>query len=87
MSTKECCKNQTTPHCPTCGANLKANTLLGLKEYLEKRLRDAKETLSNWQESDDLGQKKVQQGIARNTKSVERLEAWIEQLEKVIPDA
>ncbi len=80
---KECCKGQSTPHCPECGANLKANTLLGLKEYLEKRLKAAAETLQEWMNTaytTPAAEKKVKQGIARNLRNVEQLKDWIAKL-------
>lgn len=79
----EHCENQTTPFCGYCKANLQANSLLGLKEYLEKRLGIAKETLADWKTESgnpEGDEKKVQQGLARNTKTVEQLESWIANL-------
>jgi len=80
---KDCCKNQTTPYCGECGANLQTNSLVGLKEYLEKRLTGARERLATWK-TGDANRVTQKQGIARNTKTVEQLECWIREVGKVI---
>ena len=82
----ECCTNQTTPYCGTCGANLKAHTLVGLKEDLERRLAKSLDTVEAWKQREadtEFTREAVEQGIARNSAKVEQFKAWI----KALPDA
>lgn len=74
---QECCKNKTTAYCPDCGSNLESHSWPGLKEDLERRLANAKETLKLWREKPGPDKKKAAAGIARNSHNVERLENWI----------
>ncbi len=81
-----CCRSQTTPFCPVCGADLEAKSLVGLKKYLTARLKSATKRLKLWTEdvsTPEIDQEKVKQGIARGTDSVVQLESWLVELDKV----
>lgn len=86
----DCCRNQTTPHCSTCGADLEAKSLIGLKKHLEGRLETAKNRLAKW--TDELhralgdDEAKAAQGIARSTDTIVQLESWIVEIAKAIRD-
>ncbi len=82
-----CCKRQSARHCPECGANLKANTLLELKEYLEERLKVAAEMLSEWTNTKPTNpptETIVKLSIACNLRNVEQLKDWIAALTEVL---
>ena len=83
----ECCRNKTTPYCGTCGSDLEAKSLAGLKKYLESRLHSARGRLARWMESDDIGEEKVKQGIVRSTDSIIQLDSWIAEIDKVTAKA
>lgn len=80
----QCCRNQTTPFCPDCGADLEAKSLVGLKKHLEKRLQATMKRFDDWVAS-SADKVKADQGIARNTDTIVQLESWIAHLEKIIP--
>ncbi len=85
---KECCKDQTTPYCSDCGANLKANSLAGLVEELEKRLEAAYKRSNYWSDRQQgaalSDKKKVTNGIVRSLRRVEQLSSWIKQVKEAI---
>ncbi len=83
----ECCKNQTTAFCPECGADLEAKSLIGLEYHLRDRLISAKKRLDKWMDSDDIGEEKAKQGIARSTDTIIQLDSWIAEINKVIAKA
>lgn len=80
----KCCENQITPFCGTCGANLKANSLLGLVEELGGRKKKAEGTLRNWTArstkpfANEAEGKKVKRAVVRNEARVKQLNGWIE---------
>lgn len=82
---KECCKNYTSAYCPKCGASLEANSLIGLRKYLQGRLDATHETMDRWvadSKEPNCDDKKITQGIARTGKNLTQLESWIAELDK-----
>lgn len=83
---KDCCKDQTTPYCPTCGANLKDCSWSGLKKELERRLKQSQGTLANWKADRGSDEKLYEQGVARNTRNVNLLTYWIKLVSEKIAE-
>lgn len=84
---KGCCENQTTPFCGTCGADLEAKSLTGLKTHLQGRLQSANKRLNGWlakSEAHKGDKEKVKQGIARSTDAIIQLDSWIVEIAKEI---
>lgn len=81
----KCCTNQTTAFCGDCGTDLRANSLVGLKAYLENRVKAAQEILDKWTA---VNPKTLQskQGIARNTRNVEQLQGWLDEVADILAD-
>lgn len=81
----ECCKDQKTAYCPTCGKNLKGITLVGLRVDLQGRLAKATNgTMAGWltyQKKPGSDQVKAKKGIDRTNRTIEKLNCWIDLLD------
>ncbi len=85
----KCCENQTTPFCGTCGASLKEESLLGIKEYCVGRLSHAQKLLDERKgtatlKGDAQAAKKLLQDVARSETAVKKWTRRVELLKAAI---
>ncbi len=85
MSTKECCKDQTTPYCPTRGEPIQGYPLIEIKVYFEGRLKSAESRLTARQDAarnrNAAGAETDNLDVAAAAETVDKWTRWVRLIE------